>query len=175
MIFHVTSRAIGFHQQIYILLSFLTILIGMVKYIWVFIACIKASDVMFNRAIDRVLVARLRWLDTVPVGRILNRFTADFSVLDSHIAKTIAELLYTLFELVGITIAGAIVSPMTILFAIVAMCVATTVGTRYLAGAREVKRLEAITRSPILELLERVQVGIATIRAFDRVEHYTTL
>ncbi|KAL8660630.1 MAG: hypothetical protein Q9202_006375 [Teloschistes flavicans] len=175
MIFHVTSRAIGFHQQIYILLSFLTILIGMVKYIWVFIACIKASDVMFNRAIDRVLVARLRWLDTVPVGRILNRFTADFSVLDSHIAKTIAELLYTLFELVGITIAGAIVSPMTILFAIVAMCVATTVGTRYLAGAREVKRLESITRSPILELLERVQVGIATIRAFDRVEHYTTL
>lgn len=147
----------------------------MVKYIWVFIACIKASEVMFDRVIGRVLIARMRWLDTVPVGRILNRFTADFSVLDSHIAKTIAELLYTLFELVGITVAGAIVSPITILFAVVAIGVAMMVGTRYLAGAREVKRLEAITRSPIFELLERVQVGILTIRAFDRVEHYTAL
>ncbi|KAL8635142.1 MAG: hypothetical protein Q9228_007341 [Teloschistes exilis] len=175
MIFHSTSRASGFHQQIYILLSFLTISVGMVKYIWVFIACIKASEVMFDRVIDRVLIARVRWLDTVPVGRILNRFTADFSILDSHIAKTIAELLYTMFELVGITVAGAIVSPMTIIFAVVAVCLASVVGTRYLAGSREVKRLEAITRSPIFELLERVQVGIATIRAFDRVEHYTLI
>ncbi|KAL8707356.1 MAG: hypothetical protein Q9220_007604 [cf. Caloplaca sp. 1 TL-2023] len=175
MVHQNTSAATGLNLGIYIILSLLTIALGMIKYIWIFIACIRASEAMFDKVLSQILTARMRWLDTVPVGRILNRFTTDFSVADSRIANNIAELLYTSVELVGITITGAIVSPIIIAIALISVWLAAMIGKRYLAGAREVKRLEAITRSPILETMERVQSGIATIRAFEMQEHYTDL
>jgi hypothetical protein len=43
---------------------------------------------------------------------------------------------------------------------------------RYLAGAREVKRLEANAKSPMFELFGASLTGVGTIRAFDRVDEY---
>ncbi|KAL8957976.1 MAG: hypothetical protein Q9193_004876, partial [Seirophora villosa] len=135
-------------------------------------ASVRASHVLFDNVISRVLRAPLRWLDTVPVGRILNRFTADFSVLDSRLVNDIAEFLFTLLELYGISIAGFLVSPVIIIFAGVSVGVAVIIRTRYLNGAREVKRLESIAKSPILELFDCVRAGLGTIRAYDEVERY---
>ncbi|KAL9633394.1 MAG: hypothetical protein Q9204_003414 [Flavoplaca sp. TL-2023a] len=122
----------------YIALSMSVVIIGTVRYAWAYGASIRASSVMFKNVLSRVLRALLRWLDTVPVGRILNRFTADFSVLDSRPVSDIAEFLFTLLEFL----------------------------------AREVKRLESIARSPILDLFDSVRAGIATIVAYDQAERY---
>lgn len=148
------------------------VIIGTVSYAWAYAASIRASQVMFNNVLSRVLRAPLRWLDTVPVGRIFNRFTADFSVLDSRLVNDIADFLFTLLELLGIWIAGFLVSPIMIIFAGLSVSVVVMIGRRYLRGAREVKRLESIARSPILDLFDCVRAGIATIVAYDQAERY---
>ena len=127
---------------------------------------------MFEKLSYTVLRAPLRWLDTVPVGRVLNRFTADFNVLDSRIANDMGFFFYQLLEVIGIMIAGLVVSPFVLIFAFCLMGVSFFVAIRYLTGAREVKRLESNAKSPIFEQFGSALAGVGTIRAFDKTEEY---
>jgi hypothetical protein len=45
-------------------------------------------------------------MDTVPLGRILNRFTADFNVVDSRLCNDMSFGAGNMFRLVGVIIAG---------------------------------------------------------------------
>ncbi len=146
--------------------------IGTIRYFVAYVGAIRASKIMFDKLSFTVLRAPLRWLDTVPVGRVLNRFTADFNIFDSRIASDLSFFFYEVLELVGIMVAGFFVSPFMILFAITLMIAATYVALQYLNGAREVKRLESNAKSPIFEQFGSTLAGIGTIRAFDKAEEY---
>jgi hypothetical protein len=61
---------------------------------------------MFEQLTYAVLRAPLRWLDTVPVGRVLNRFTADFNVFDANQAYGLSFLLWNFLQVIGVAIAG---------------------------------------------------------------------
>lgn len=50
---------------------------GTVRYLLVLLGSLRASRALFEKLTYTVLRTPLRWLDTVPVGRILNRFTYD--------------------------------------------------------------------------------------------------
>jgi ABC-type multidrug transport system fused ATPase/permease subunit len=98
-----------------------------------------------------VLRTPLRWIDTVPVGRVLNRFTADFNVIDSNLASSLTYTLTCGLTLVGITVATLFVSPIIIVFGIIFLLTAVYFARFYLAAAREARRLESTTKSPIFE------------------------
>lgn len=61
------------------------------------------------------------------------------------------------------------------MIAVIALAINVRYAIYYLAGAREIKRLESNSRSPIFELFGATLTGVATIRAFGRVQEYTTL
>ncbi|KPI39751.1 ATP-dependent bile acid permease [Cyphellophora attinorum] len=161
-----------YYLGVYLGISLLAWLIGTVRYFTVMIASIRASKVLFESLTFAVLRAPLRWLDTVPLGRILNRFTSDFAMIDSKIAYDISFMLHNAMQVVAVIIAGVIVSPFMIIFAVVLLGVCLFYALRYLAGAREVKRLESNAKSPVFEQFGSVLTGIATIRAFDKTDAY---
>lgn len=161
-----------YYLSIYIAISLGTWIIGTSRYFAVFIASIRASKSMFEKLAYAVLRAPLRWLDTMPVGRILNRFTSDFNMLDSRISSDLSFMLNNALQVLSVVIAGLFVSPIMILFALVLLLIVLQVTKRYLAGAREVKRLESNAKSPIFEQFGSVLMGIGTIRAFDKAEAY---
>jgi len=163
---------VWYYLSIYVGLSIVIVVIGTFRYFVAYVGAIRASKIMFEKLSFTVLRAPLRWLDTVPVGRVLNRFTADFNVFDSRIASDLGFFFYQSLELVGIMVAGFIVSPFMILFAAALMAIATIVALQYLNGAREVKRLESNAKSPIFEQFGSALAGIGTIRAFDKAEEY---
>lgn len=88
-----------------------------------------------------VLHAPLRWLDTVPTGRILNRFIADINTIDTNLANHLVLLAFFFLQLVGIMLAGSLVSPYLLLLALPLIGLCYFYAHRYLAGARDVKRL----------------------------------
>jgi ABC-type multidrug transport system fused ATPase/permease subunit len=61
---------------------------------------------MFDKLSFTVLRTPLRWMDTVPLGRILNRFTADFNVVDARLSTDVAFGAGNVFRLLGVVIAG---------------------------------------------------------------------
>lgn len=161
-----------FYLSVYIAFSLGTWIIGTSRYFAVYVASIRASRSMFEKLAYAVLRAPLRWLDTMPVGRILNRFTSDFNMLDSRISGDLSFMIHNAMQVLSVVIAGLFVSPIMILFAGVLLLFALRITTRYLAGAREVKRLESNAKSPVFEQFGSVLMGIGTIRAFDKADAY---
>jgi ABC-type multidrug transport system fused ATPase/permease subunit len=157
---------------VYVGLSVVSCGFGTLRYYTILLASVRASRNLFTQLTYAVLRAPLRWLDTVPVGRILNRFTADFHLIDSRIGYDMGFMLFHMLEILGIIVAGVLVSPFLIVFAIILLAVCLQLATRYLAGAREIKRLESNAKSPIFEQFGTALAGIATIRAFCKAETY---
>ena len=79
-------RGIKYYLAVYIVLSALAALLIAVKSLMVLRASIRASRKLFETITHTVLRAPLRWLDTVPTGRIMNRFVSDFALVDSRLA-----------------------------------------------------------------------------------------
>ena len=73
---------------------------------WLFIGSLKASKAIFHELLDTVLYQPLRWFDTVPVGRILNRFSDDIDNIDSSIADSFNGFFFSVFQLTGIAAVG---------------------------------------------------------------------
>ncbi|RMD44291.1 hypothetical protein DV735_g885, partial [Chaetothyriales sp. CBS 134920] len=161
-----------YYLGVYLGLSLLSWLVSSVRYLLVFVASIQASKTMFENLASTVLRAPLRWVDTTPTGRILNRFTSDFNMLDSRISLDISFTLHNFMQVVSVIIAGVFVSPLMIVLAVLLIGAAVYYARRYLAGAREVKRLESNAKSPVFEQFGSVLNGIATIRAFDKPRKY---
>ena len=161
-----------YYLGVYLAISLGAWLIGTVRYFAVFVASIRASKVLFEGITFTVLRAPLRWLDTVPLGRILNRFTADFNMIDSKISMDISFFLHNTMNVLSVIIAAVFVSPFMIIFAVVLLAFSAFYAGRYLAGARELKRLESNAKSPVFEQFSSVLTGIATIRAFDKADTY---
>lgn len=133
------SHELSYYLGIYLGLSLIMCISGTLRYFFVYLAAIRASKKLFERLTYAVLRAPLRWLDITPVGRILNRFTADFAAIDSRLGNDLAYLLFQGILLIGIIVAGLFVSQWMLVFAVLLLLICGWVTTTFLAGAREVK------------------------------------
>lgn len=95
-----------YYLLIYIAISLITSILGTIKFFYIFVGSIKASKNLFDSLTFTVLRTPLRWVDTVPLGRILNRFTADFNIIDSRLAMDIGFAASSVFQLVTVMVAG---------------------------------------------------------------------
>lgn len=161
-----------YYIGVYIGISLGAWLIGSVRYFTVYFASIRGSHVLFENLTNTILRAPLRFLDTTPIGRISNRFTSDFNMVDSRLGNDLSFLLHCTISGLSVIIAGAFVSPYMLIFALALILFSSWFARRFLDGAREVKRLESNAKSPIFEQFGSVLTGIATIRAFDRADAY---
>ncbi|KAH0537922.1 hypothetical protein FGG08_005404 [Glutinoglossum americanum] len=167
-----SADSLWYYLGIYIGLSIIVSFSGVFKYWWIFCGSIRASRELFDKLSFAVVRAPLRWLDTVPTGRILNRFTSDFNIIDSRMANDVAFLTYNILQVLGIVVAGLFVSPYMMLIAVLLLGFCLHYARRYLAGAREVKRLESNAKSPVFELFGASLTGVGTIRAFGKGDEY---
>lgn len=157
---------------VYVGISVMACVLGTVRYYTLMKAGIEASRNLFNDLTYAVLRAPLRWLDTVPLGRTLNRFTSDIYMVDVRLGYDIGLLIHNVLEITGILVAGMAVSPFVIIFASVILAICLRLSLLYLAGAREVKRLESTAKSPIFEQFGSSLAGLITIRAFNKADTY---
>ncbi|KAK2736230.1 hypothetical protein FQN57_000828 [Myotisia sp. PD_48] len=170
--FEPESNNLWFYLGIYLALSVLSCIVGALRYAVFLWAAVRASRTLFQRLTYVVLRAPLRWLDTVPMGRILNRFTADFNMIDSRLPYDFSFLVYNVLQVTAILTAGLFVSPLLLGCAIPLLLICLYYSQRFLAGAREVKRLESTAKSPIYEQFGSALMGLGTIRAFGKAQAY---
>lgn len=97
---------LSYYLSVYLCISIFVATMGAVRYLLVFQRSIVASRKIFASFTYALMHAPLRWIDTVPLGRIFNRFSADFEAVDSELGPAIATALNYSFRVLGIIIAG---------------------------------------------------------------------
>lgn len=170
--YYQTKHSTAYYMSVYVGLALISAIIGTLKYLYTYVGSVHASRRLFAKLNFVVLRAPLRWLDTVPVGRVLNRFTADFHIIDSQLANSFAFGAGGFLQLLGVIVASLFVSPYLLLLALVLITFALRFAILYLNGARPVKRLESNAKSPMFEQFGSALTGVATIRGFDKSTSY---
>ncbi|KUJ14451.1 multidrug resistance-associated protein [Mollisia scopiformis] len=162
------NRNLWFYLGVYCLISTISVVFSISRLYLVYSGSIRASRLIFKSVLYSVLRAPLRWLDTVPTGRILNRFTADFTSIDSSLAQTFYYFAAISTDITGILVAATFVSPFMIICAAALLAACTLFTRSYLTAARNVKRLDSVNKSPVISHFAASLSGLSTIRAFAK-------
>ena len=97
-----SERGVAFWLAIYVGIHFVMNIVQVTRVLGYFLVSLKASRVLFKAMTHAILRAPLRWIDTVPAGRILNRFTSDTFVVDRRLATETFTFLRTVMALLVI-------------------------------------------------------------------------
>jgi ABC-type multidrug transport system fused ATPase/permease subunit len=164
-----------YYIGVYILISLSSIIALGIRCYYVCVAVWRASDALFRQLTTNVLRTPLRWLNTTPQGRILNRFTRDISMMDDELLEAFNQALTHGFRTVGILASGVIVTPLVALAGVPLAVASWWLGRNYVVGSRPCKRLSSTNLSAVMDLFVASVDGAATIRAFGREKRYMAL
>lgn len=128
-------------------------------------ACAHAAQHAHDRMLAGVMQSPLRFFETTPSGRMMNRFSADIQQLDVELAGrgfrfTQGAAAATASAIGILGVAGAALLPFS-----VATYVSIRISRLYGAAVRETARLGSITRSPVFSLFNDALRGHSTLRA----------
>ncbi len=110
----------------------------------------------------------MHFFDTTPVGRILNRFSADMDLIDEQLPDTLVQLSSMLVYSVGTVVLVCVISPLFLCLIFPLFFLFRLTEKLYLAASRELKRIESVTKSPVLQLFQEAFNGMSTVRAFEK-------
>ncbi|KAF8927905.1 hypothetical protein BGZ47_001905 [Haplosporangium gracile] len=161
------SVNVEFYLGVYILLAIFTMIFSIFGgyYITVFVS-IRGSRALHAQLLDKVSRAKVRFFDTTPIGRIINRFSSDISTIDESVNRTLLMFITQVITIVGIIGVISVNMPMFLIAAVFIVIIYGAIGMLYVPISRDLKRLNSNSRSPILNHFNETLVGIATIRAY---------
>ncbi|KAI4464485.1 atp-binding cassette sub-family c [Holotrichia oblita] len=155
---------------IYSGITIATIIISLVRSFAFFKTCMRSSIRLHNRMFENITRATMRFFNTNPSGRILNRFSKDMGAIDELLPSVLIDCLQIGLTLTGIIVVVAIVNPWLLLPTCIVGVIFYLLRNFYLVTGRSVKRLEGVTRSPVFSHLNASLQGLTTIRAFKAQE-----
>lgn len=80
------AHSAGYYLTIYFILAVVFVFLSVSKELYIFFGGLRASRKLFNELMQKVVYAKLRFFDSTPIGRIMNRFSKDVEALDQETA-----------------------------------------------------------------------------------------
>ncbi|CAM4787371.1 unnamed protein product [Rotaria magnacalcarata] len=124
------------------------------------------SNYFHSQMVTGILNTSLRFLESNPSGRVLNRASKDQQVLDELLPLTLIDNIQNLLMALGAVVIIGIVNPWVLLILVPLTPTFWWLHRFYMRSSRQLKRLESVTRSPIYSLFSSSLDGLTSIRAF---------
>ncbi|CAO3570415.1 unnamed protein product [Mortierella alpina] len=173
-VFDTTEKTVFFFLGIYASLTVVFMMVDVSLNIVLRVkACLRASLLLHNDALERVLRLPMSFFDATPQGRILNRFSSDIAAVDEEVPQGFFNVLVSALNLIGTLITIAIATPMFIFVLPPLGVLYWTLQTYFLRTSSILKRLEGITKSPIYQQFIESLHGASSIRAMNLQERFT--
>jgi len=137
------------------------------RLLWLYRAA-AAGRTLHDQALNGVLEAPLRFFDSTPMGRVLNRFSRDVEAVDDHLSWNIEQSCKSLAQTIGALILILAVMPIIIVVIVPVLALYYRLQRDYRLSAREAKRLESIARSPRYAHFKELVSGLDVIHGFGR-------
>ena len=161
---------------VYLGLTLGTLLIALIRAHYYFYLILSGSNHLHNQMLRGLLYTSLRFFESNPSGRILNRASKDQQVIDELLPMTLFDALQCLLMTVGSLVIIGIVNPWVLLILVPLLPAFWWLRRFYLRSSRQIKRLESVTRSPVYALFSSsLNGGLPTIRAFHVQEDFIQL
>jgi ABC-type multidrug transport system fused ATPase/permease subunit len=153
---------------IYGILGFLTLFGVLVNRLFWLDRGMAAGRDMHNQMLRAVLKAPLRFFDSTPMGRILQRFSRDVEAVDIHLQWSFETTVRCLVHIASALILILGVMPLMLLVVVPVLALYYRVQKDYRVPAREAKRLDSISRSPRFAHFKETLQGLVVIRSFGK-------
>ncbi|BDA43779.1 probable cystic fibrosis transmembrane conductance regulator [Coccomyxa sp. Obi] len=157
---------------VYAILVAAVIFISLTRALAFFESTFSAATLMNEQMTMRVLRAPLSFFHTNPTGRILNRFAKDQGVADDLLPQVAFDAIQSIFMVLGAIVLVCIAVPWVLPTLVPLLVGFLWVRKRYITTSREVKRFDAVTRSPIYASFGATLKGLPTIRAYGAGERF---
>lgn len=162
----------GKYIGVYILLTFMSWIFFSLEFILIGYITNRASMYLNIKAINKILYAPMSFMDTTPMGRILNRFTKDTDMLDNEMGEQARLFLFTLGNLFGVFILCIIFMPWLAIAVPIFIILIACFGSFYSATSLETKRLESVQRSFVYNNFNESLSGMETIKAYNAMDRF---
>ncbi|KAG0695817.1 P-loop containing nucleoside triphosphate hydrolase protein, partial [Suillus ampliporus] len=129
---------------------------------------LRSSKHLHDSTLHSVMRAPLSFFETTPTGRILNLFSRDTYVVDQVLAPVIQDMVRMTAVCASIVLLMGFNFPPFLIAVGPLAWFYYRVTVYYLATSRELKRLDAVSRSPIIAWFSESLAGLSTIRAYDQ-------
>ena len=129
-----------------------------------FHVCLKCAERLHDKMVVAILQAPVLFFDSNPVGRILNRFSNDIGCVDELLPKTFLAAMQRLLEISALILVTVATNVWLVFLVVPISVLVVFLSNYYLKTARELKRLESISRSPVFAHFSETLIGLDTIR-----------
>ncbi|SCV71654.1 BQ2448_3242 [Microbotryum intermedium] len=127
---------------------------------------IIASRIIYETLVVRILRAPIRFFDSTPQGRILNRLSKDVETIDQDTSNCLMFFAVEILGVFGIIITISIVLPVFLIATFFISIIYMAMGWLYICSSRELNRFDSVSKSPIFSIFGESLAGVSTIRAF---------
>ncbi len=131
---------------------------------------IEAGKAFHDQMLKSILSAPIRFFDSTPVGRILQRFSRDVESVDIYLQWSFDNTIHSIFHITVSFLLIILVLPMIVLVIFPVMLVYYYIQNSYRRVAREIKRLDSMARSPRYAHFKETLNGLTVIRAFGQTD-----
>ncbi|XP_031637722.1 multidrug resistance-associated protein 4-like, partial [Contarinia nasturtii] len=162
------SFILSTEQCIYIqgiLLAAMTIF-GIARLIGYFTVCVRSSQNIHNFMFNGIISTTMRFFESNPSGRILNKFSKDLGEVDENFPKSLNDTVQTFMAIFGTLIVTSIVNPYFLIPTFILMIIIVLLRKIYLKTSKNVKRLEGAAKSPVYTHIAATLNGLTTVRAY---------
>ncbi|KAF9148077.1 hypothetical protein BG015_010226 [Linnemannia schmuckeri] len=167
-------ESLSYYLGVYAFLSVMYVASLILRESTQYMGSLRASRILHQKVLGRILHSPIRFFDTTPLGRITNRFTRDMDTVDQQVIIASANMMVDFLSTFTITGVTAYVTPQSPVPGLVISALFVTIAMFYNRTTRELKRHEATTNSPVYSHFAEPLNGVITIRAFGFEERFNT-
>lgn len=133
---------------------------------------LRAGRDIHDQMLNSILGTGVRFFDSTPVGRVLQRFSRDMEAIDIQLQWCFENSVKCLVQVI-VTLALIVTTlPLVIVFIVPVLILYYREQKLYRSSAREVKRLDSIARSPRFAHFKETLQGLTVIRAYGKQQWF---
>lgn len=141
-----------------------SVLVSVLRAVVFFVYSVSAARAIHSQAFSSVLRSKLAFLEGRGSGQILNRFTKDQTLVDDTLPMTVFDLLNNASLLLAGVVLICVLNPFLLLLLLPMGVVFYYLQRYYISSNREIKRLDAASKSAPLQVVSEALLGLTSIR-----------
>ncbi|XP_035695292.1 ATP-binding cassette sub-family C member 9-like isoform X1 [Branchiostoma floridae] len=138
------------------------------------LSMIKGAKNLHEAMVRNIVLAPMRFFDTTPTGRVLNRMAEDTATIDLRLPFMMEHLIRVILLVCSALLVNAVVTPFFLIGAIPIIILYFIVQKYYRATAREIQRLDNINKSPVFAHFSETLGGLTTVRAYRMEKRFSS-